>query len=478
MKRLGPVLFCIFTVMLFSGCVQSILITQILPTQDGASAKPPELIKNQIENSQKILYDTSANFFEAEENMQSLLNRAISSCTKAQDYRTEGDFSAALDALDNAYSIILRINTRQAPELSQQKENLRYMISKRILEIHTSRSNAVIGSHGAIPLIMNGRVMTEIKLLTRGGKRSFFYTAFKRSGRYRSQIAQTLKAAELPVELSWLPLIESGFRQNALSHARALGLWQFIPSTGYKFGLSRDNYIDERLDPIKSTRSAAAYLTELHGLFGDWSTALAAYNCGEKTVLRLIREQNISYLDNFWDLYDRLPDETQRYVARFIATLHIVNNPKKYGLDALVLDDPNEYDTVSISRHVSLRDISIKIGTSEKTMKYLNPELRYGILPKKTYSLRVPKNTKHLLLTRLSSIPISPSLAGDFIYHRVRSGETLSSIAKNYRTSMTNIALINNINKSGYIVVGKVLKIPQERTLTYGATKKALAKAS
>ncbi len=478
MQRLGFFLFCIFSILLFGGCVQSICITQILPAQNGLSTKPPEMVRNQIESSQKALQGIWTNLTEPEEDMQSLLNRAIAFCNTAKDYRIVGDFDAALEALDNAYSIILKINTRQAPELDLQKKDLRFKISKRILEIHTFRKTAVVGKHGAIPLVMNGRVMTEIKMLTRGGKRSFFYTAYKRSGRYRSHIVQALEAAELPAELSWLPLIESGYRQDALSHARALGLWQFIPSTGYKFGLSRDNYIDERLDPIKSTQSAVAYLNELHGIFGDWATALAAYNCGEKTVLRLIREQNIGYLDTFWDIYDRLPDETQRYVARFLATLHIVNNPKKYGFDSLVLDEPIEYETVSISRQVSLRDLSKKIGTSEKTMKSLNPELRYGILPDNTYTLRIPKNTKDLLLARLSSVPISPSLAGDFIYHRVRNGETLSSIARNYRTSMTNIALINNINKSGYIVVGKVLKIPQDRTLTFGATKKALAKAS
>ena len=119
------------------------------------------------------------------------------------------------------------------------------------------------------------------------------------------------------------------FKINAYSRARALGLWQFIPSTGYKFGLSRDEWIDERMDVEKSTQAAIAYLKELHNMFGDWLTVLAAYNCGEGKVLRVISRQNINYLDGFWDLYRQLPHETARYVPRFLATLHIVKEPAK-----------------------------------------------------------------------------------------------------------------------------------------------------
>ena len=114
-----------------------------------------------------------------------------------------------------------------------------------------------------------------------------------------------------------------------LSPARALGLWQFIPSTGYKFGLKRDNYIDERMNPEKSTQAAIAYLKALHQIFGDWTTVLAAYNWGERRVLKAIRSQNINYLDNFWDLYERIPRETARYVPRFLATLYILKHQPK-----------------------------------------------------------------------------------------------------------------------------------------------------
>ena len=116
--------------------------------------------------------------------------------------------------------------------------------------------------------------------------------------------------------------MESGFKIQAYSRARALGLWQFIPSTGYKFGLSRDEWVDERMDVEKSTQAAIAYLKELHGMFGDWLTVLAAYNCGEGRVLRVISRQHINYFDRFWDLYNQLPRETARYVPR-LSLIHI-----------------------------------------------------------------------------------------------------------------------------------------------------------
>ncbi|MBW1768674.1 MAG: LysM peptidoglycan-binding domain-containing protein, partial [Deltaproteobacteria bacterium] len=253
---------------------------------------------------------------------------------------------------------------------------------------------------------------------------------------------------------------------KALSKARALGLWQFIPSTGYKFGLKRDTYIDERLDPLKATKAAIAYLKELHRLFGDWSTVLAAYNCGEGRVLRIIRGQNVNYLDNFWDLYEKLPRETARYVPRFLACLHIVNHPEKYGLDKISVDPPLEYESISIRKQIQLEDAAKSMSVSEQVLVELNPELRYKILPDKEYFLRVPKKRGALLLANIEEIPVSKVARRDFLRHRVKPGETLSTIARRYRTNVRKIARANKIQKCGYIVAGKVLKIPR-RGSTY-----------
>ncbi len=396
---------------------------------------------------------------------QMVLDEALGFCEAAQEFWQKGELENALEALDQAYSLILDIELEDQPQQMQQKEDLRFLISKRILEIYASRNTVVNGSHNAIPMVMNRYVKAEIRLFTQGGEKNFFKQSLVRSGKYRPFILARLKEAGMPEELSWLPLIESGFKVKALSKARALGLWQFIPSTGYKFGLKRNKYIDERIDPAKSTEAAIAYLQELHGIFGDWITALAAYNCGEGRVLRLIRGQNINYLDNFWDLYERLPRETARYVPRFLAAVHIINNPDKYGLGSVVPDTPLDFERVEVSRQVQLTDIATKIGESSSVLKELNPELRYNILPPESYFLKVPPAKVGSLLATIDSIPVSHPPRPAYVTHRVRSGETLSGIADKYRVSVRRVMQANNLRSSHLIRAGKKLKIPQRGTV-------------
>jgi len=393
--------------------------------------------------------------------VQTDLDDALDLCQLSQDYWQQGELENAVDALDRAYALILSVDTSDQPKLIQQKEDLRFMISKRILEIYASRNIVINGNHKAIPITINRHVQAEIDLFTKGRERRFFVDSYKRSGRYRDKIVESLQEAGLPQELSWLPLIESGFKVNALSRSRALGMWQFIPSTGYKFGLSRDKFIDQRMDPERSTRAAIEYLKELHRLFGDWSTVLAAYNCGEGRVLRLIRGQNINYLDNFWDLYQRLPRETARYVPRFLATLHILNNPEDYGLDQVSVDPPLEYETVIVNKQVHLKNVAKSLGLDSKVLKELNPELRYQIVPGEKYGLKIPPGKSQILLARIDQIPVSHPPQRAYVYHRVRHGESLSVIARKYRTSVAKIMRANNMRKSNYIVAGKRIKVPQ-----------------
>ncbi len=393
--------------------------------------------------------------------IQTDLDEALELCQISQDFWQKGELENALETLDRAYALILSVDTNDQPKLIQQKEDLRFTISKRILEIYASRNIVINGNHNAIPVVINRHVQAEIKRFTTGSERQFFIASYRRSGRYRARIVSALEKSGLPKELSWLPLIESGYKVKALSRSRALGLWQFIPSTGYKFSLNRDKFIDERMDPEKSTRAAVEYLRELHQIFGDWATVLAAYNCGEGRVLKVIRSQNINYLDNFWDLYERLPRETARYVPRFLATIHIINNLEKYGLDGIRVDPPLQYESVTVNRQVHLRSVAKAIGVDAKTLEELNPELRYRILPAESYELKIPPGSADLLLAKVDQIPVSHPPQRAFVYHRVRHGETLSVIARRYRTSVKRIMRANNLRRSNFIVAGKLIKIPR-----------------
>jgi len=400
---------------------------------------------------------------EAEKNSQQIMDEALDFCDVAQSFWQNGELDNALLALDKAYSLILDVDTTEEDKLFQQKEDLRFLISKRILEIYASRNIVVNGNYDEIPLEMNHYIQAEIRRFTATGEKRFFEQSYQRSGQYRPYMVQALKEAGLPEELSWLPLIESGFKSKALSHARALGLWQFIPSTGYKFGLQRNRYIDERMDFIKATDAAIAYLKALHNIFGDWATVLAAYNCGEGRVLRVIRTQNINYLDNFWDLYERLPMETARYVPRFFATLHIVKNLADYGMQDLVPAPGLTYDTVTINREIHLKDIAAATQIKLETLQILNPELRYRIVPPQEYTLRIPQgHSLDGLSEKLAAIPTTKLPEQAYIWHVVRSGETLSTIAHRYGSSVRKIMHANNLRSSHFIRAGKRLKVPKK----------------
>lgn len=408
---------------------------------------------------------------------QEKIDQALEFCNYAQNMWEEGKLEEALTNLDSAYYSILEIASEQHPDFNQQKEDIRYLISKRILEIYASRQIVVNGQHNEIPIILNKQVKKQIKRLT-GTERKFLVQSLERAGRYRPFILSELKKAGLPQSLSWLPLIESGFKTNALSPARALGLWQFIPSTGYKFGLSRNYYIDERLDPQKATRAAISYLQELHKLFGDWTTALAAYNCGESRVLRIIRKQRINYLDNFWDLYHNLPRETSQYVPKFLATLYIVNNLDKYNIKITNPLSPIAFKLFEIKKQIKLTDIAKEIGVDNKVLKQLNPELRYALLPPETYQLRIPENKAQIFLSKIDKIKSTYSPVPKYVYHRVRRGQTLSGIARKYRTSMRAIMIANHINRAHKIIAGKVLKIPGKQTRMADVNSAASSKLS
>lgn len=390
---------------------------------------------------------------------QKRIDDALDIYEEALAYRNQGEPDRALEALDQSYQTICGIQAEEDPEIAQQKEDLRLLISKRILEIYAARSQLQMNLSREIPLPMNEYISREIKIF-QTTDRQFFIDSYRRSGKFRPYIVEQMKKAGLPEDLSWLPLIESGFKTKALSKARALGLWQFIASTGYRFDLRRDRWVDERMSLERSTRAAITYLKVLHDLFGDWTTVLAGYNCGEGNVLRVIRDQHLNYLDNFWDLYSRLPQETARYVPRFLAALHIIKDPEKYGFSELELAEPLDYEKVEINKQIRLRDIAGALDLSLETLAELNPSLRYKATPNYPYSLKVPADTAPVLLSKLEEIPEWQPPRRAYVVHRVRFGETLSEIAMRYRVPLRQIVRANHLRSASRIRAGQRLRIP------------------
>lgn len=238
--------------------------------------------------------------------------------------------------------------------------------------------------------------------------RGFFDSALTRGAKYLPSMRDILARQGLPEELAYLPLIESGYRPQAVSPAGAAGPWQFIPATGRRYGLRIDSLVDERRDPIKSTLAASQYLKDLHEMFGDWELSLAAYNTGEYRVARILADKKD--VDDYWDMRERgyLPSETSAYVPKFLAAVQIAKAPEDYGFEAPI-HTPEHFETVDVDRTVSLRAAADMCGVTASELAELNPALRSGITPS-GYTLRVPAGKAEPLRIGLANYvePVKP----------------------------------------------------------------------
>ncbi|MBP7707586.1 MAG: LysM peptidoglycan-binding domain-containing protein [Candidatus Aminicenantes bacterium] len=394
----------------------------------------------------------------AKKDPAALLEDAFSAYEEAQAALDREDMDGALAKLDEAYGLLLRMALPADSPLLQEKHDLRLLIAQRIQGISASRTTLASSVNGSIPLVENQWVAREVKSFQTVERRAF-EESYRRSGQYMDMILAELRKEGLPEQLAWIPLIESAFKPRALSRARALGMWQFIRSTGYRYGLKQDKYIDERMDPLKATRAAIKYMIELHTMFGDWTTAIAAYNCGEAAVQRVIRAQKVDYFDSFWDIFANLPFETARHVPRFIATLLIVGDPAKYGFTLPTPDPPLAIDTVKVDAAVKLAVLSQNLGLDAAVLVALNSELRHDSTPNYPYDLRVPAGYGERCLACIVSLPqyIPPDVVTD--RHTVRPGDTLGAIARRYRTSVEAIKRLNGL-RSNLIRVGQILRVP------------------
>lgn len=244
-----------------------------------------------------------------------------------------------------------------------------------------------------IPVTYNQRVSHWIHYFQTRGRTSFRIW-LERSSRFLPMVQYELTRAGLPQDLVYVAMIESGFSPSAVSHANAMGLWQFIEPTGRRYGLKVDWWIDERRDFSKATRSAIRYMTDLHRKFNSWYLVAASYNMGENGVARLIQKHKTN---NFWELADlgALPAETTNYVPKIIAAMLISKAPALYGFRDLSYQMPLAYESILVPGGTDLVQLASHLGVSEKYLKDLNPELIKGFVPRNIpeHGIRIPKGS-------------------------------------------------------------------------------------
>ncbi len=319
-----------------------------------------------------------------------------------------------------------------------------------------------------IPIPFNSRVLAYVDLF-QGRLRDWIQDGLRRSARYLPMIQNVFRAEGLPLDLAYVPLIESAFKPNAVSRAKAKGVWQFMQGTAKLQGLKQDWYVDERSDPEKATVAAAKYLKTLCSIFdGDWHLALASYNGGPGRVQKALSR---SRLGDFWALAAKprlLPRETREYVPMILAAIVIARNPLQYGFQLQDAAAPS-FDTVKVSKPVDLRRVAEWTGVSISDIQSLNPELRRWTTPARSqdYEVKVPAGTGTIVEEKLAQA--DPDTLTSFKWYSVKRGDSIATIARKLGVNRTELAAANYLSAKASVVPGQKLIIPRESTMLLAA---------
>lgn len=381
------------------------------------------------------------------------------------------DFTSSLDYLLNNWAVDKNITTNCKSYLNPLTQENQYR--KRLKKLPC-----------LIEMPYNSAVKSFIEIFTQHRRKQVEYL-LGLGDYYFPIFEEALDAQRLPLELKYLPIIESALNPRAVSRSGATGLWQFMIGTGKMYGLEVNTLVDERMDPVKSSKVAALLLKEYYSIFSDWHLALAAYNCGPGNVNKAIRRAGGKR--DFWAIYPYLPAETRSYVPIYIAANYVMNYSGKHNLCPAKIRIPALTDTIMLNRRVHMAQIAAVLNIPIDELRLLNPQYRRDIIPGdiKPYPVCLPHNFANLFIDRRNEIyaynanilvdnrrdeveilkPVYQkssrhSSNSKTTYHKIKKGQNLSTIAKKYHITVTKLKKANGIVGSK-IKPGQRLKIPQ-----------------
>lgn len=421
------------------------------PRVDMTSLATPE--------SKKELFAITEEYFE------NTYSKAEGFLRSAKDLYNTGLVREAMPYLDTALLTILdsQIELSEFPRMRELYKSI-YDLNAKILSTNPDALDIYLDNRWShfntanytVPIDLNNAVrhfIEEYQTASRG----FMERSLKRSGKYLPMILRLLSEHDMPEDLAYLVIIESGFSPQATSYAKARGLWQFMPSTGRRYGLKMNYWVDERCDPEKSTRAAIGYMKDLFEEFKSWKLVLASYNGGEGRVRRAVSQSGTT---DFWDIAhsEKLHQQTEEYVPRFMAATIIARYPEKFGF-YIDYDDPVEHDVVTLDGWIDLNSAAKCAGTTYSELKSLNPELRRWCTPPifSKYELKIPRGSSERFWAQYDKLPQNER--SRMVWHRIKYGETLSSIARRYGSSVKSIMRANGMSNTR-ITAGKRLMIP------------------
>ena len=438
-----------------------------------------------------VLIDASQKHFEAGERELKMghLESARTEFDRALDVLLESPYGARTDARlrEHFDRLVDRINAYEVAALAQgdgfAEKGYEPASIDELLKIatfpkpdanaateETVKADLAATEHD-VPIPQNSRVLSYVELF-QGRLRDYIQESLTRGSRYLPMIQSVFRAEGLPLDLAYIPIIESGFKTNALSRASAKGPWQFMKATAVEQGLKHDWYVDERSDPEKATIAAAKYLKTLHRLFnGDWHMVLAAYNGG---LGRLQRAMQRSGIEDFWRLSDSsryLPRETREYVPLILAAIIVARNPAQYGFEVQA-EAPVDYEKVTVPRAIDLRRVAEWTGRSIDEIQALNPELRRWTTPVKypNYEVKVPSGTAAGFSARLAMA--APDELVSLSWYTVKKGESLATIARKLRVGRVDLAEANHLSTKSRVRAGQELVIPRAPTTILASTRR------